>query len=345
MREADFRYLIGPEGRARLEQLTPEDISPAAYLGTASRLRDEVGSEATHALLETVDLRQRAAVKFSRADGMLFTREALEQSTGEVVAAYRAAQFARRGFSLVADLGCGIGGDAIALAESAEVVGVERDPLRLMLTRHNMSVYGREGRFMPVCADLMELSPFDVDAFFIDPARRTPNDTHGPRSHRLKSIHDYQPPWSTVEAWLARAHAAMKVSPGIDYAELPPGAALEFVSLHGEVKEGIFWFGDLRPNALRKATLLPEGLSLATAGEEPGIEVSAPLAFLYEPDGAVIRAHLVRTLAANLDAKLIDSSIAYLTSDRYQPSPLPEATALSGVSLSVKAFTPVSART
>ena len=60
--------------------------------------------------LALVDLRQRAAVKFARAGEMFFDREGLEMATREEVARYRAWRLREAGD--VADLCCGIGGDA-----------------------------------------------------------------------------------------------------------------------------------------------------------------------------------------------------------------------------------------
>jgi hypothetical protein len=43
--------------------------------------------------------------------------------------------------------------------------------------------------------------------------------------------------------------------------------------------------------------------------------------YLYEPDGAVIRARLIGELAQDLDATTIDPTIAYLTADRLTRTP------------------------
>jgi len=51
------------------------------------------------------------------------------------------------------------------------------------------------------------------------------------------------------------------------------------------------------------------------------IETGPPRRFLYEPDGAVIRAHLVEQVGQLLSASKIDDEIAYLTSDRAQSTP------------------------
>jgi hypothetical protein len=42
---------------------------------------------------------------------------------------------------------------------------------------------------------------------------------------------------------------------------------------------------------------------------------------LYEPDGAVIRAHLVADVAEEVDGGLIDPTIAYITSDELRATP------------------------
>src|SRR5690606_30794198 len=125
-----------------------------------------------------------------------------------------------------------------------------------------------------------EMPPLGVDAFFFDPARRTGG---GPRSaprRRLHSVHDYRPPLGLVDAWRPSVPlGAVKVSPAIDYAELPAGTEVEFVSLNGEVREGVLWYGDMHL-AERRATLLPGAHSLTDQDPER-VEVGPPRRFLY----------------------------------------------------------------
>ncbi|MFK8908527.1 THUMP-like domain-containing protein, partial [Streptomyces sp. YS-3] len=47
--------------------------------------------------------------------------------------------------------------------------------------------------------------------------------------------------------------------------------------------------------------------------------------YLHEPDGAVIRAHLVADIVAACDGRLIDETIAYVTSDEPYGSPFTTA--------------------
>ncbi len=319
----DFRFLLSPAGQAALAELAGEPLTPDTHLALAARLRVSLPPGAANAVLETALLRRRAARKFSRAAEMYFTRDGLEQATAEPLAAHRARRFAAAGATTVADLGCGIGGDALALAAAgARVLAIDREWLHTAMAGANAAVYGVADRLLPVRADLLELPPLPAGAFFFDPARRTGGGPHDAPARRLRSVDAYQPPLSLIDAWRLRVpHGAVKVSPGIDYAELPPDAEVEFVSFEGEVREGVLWFGDLRDGARRRATLLPAGDTLSDADGPPEASAGPPRAYLYEPDGAVIRAHLVAQLAGRLEATLLDPAIAYLTAGAAQVTP------------------------
>lgn len=329
MRRETWHFLLSSPGQSLLAEVGAEPITPDNHLSIAGRLRQRVAPELAQAILETALLRQKAAVKFSHAAAMYFTRPALEQTSAEIISHHRAQRFFGAGFEHAADLGCGSGGDALALCAEMDVVGLDHDWLRLAMARENVNVYERSGRFLPVQADLLSLPPLPVHAFFFDPARRTGATPQSAPARRLHSVHDYQPPLSLIiERWLPYVpHGAVKVSPAIDYDEIPLQASVEFISVSGEVREGVLWFGDLRGSG-RRATLLLGGHTLE-GNDEPGTAVvTAPRAYLYEPDGAVIRAHLVQTLARQINASLIDPEIAYLTADAHQPTPFARCYAL-----------------
>ncbi|MEW5985745.1 MAG: class I SAM-dependent methyltransferase [Chloroflexota bacterium] len=315
MRLGDLRFLLSQVGRELLEQTAATPLTPDNHLPIAGRLRQQVGPTQAQAILETVLLRQLAVTKFGRAAEMFFTRPALEQASAEGVSHYRAGRFQAAGWQWIADLGCGIGGDSLALAAQAQVIGIELDEVRLRMAGENARVYGRGERFYPLCADLRQLAPLPIQALFFDPARR---DEHG---RRLYSVQHYRPPLTLLDAWREKTpNAAAKISPGVDYDELPPAAEVEFISVAGGVREAVLWFGDLRSAAQRRATLLPAGHTL-TDQDERSAAVARPQSYLYEPDGAVIRAHLVEQLAYQLEAARIDPQIAYLTAGHHQPTP------------------------
>ncbi|MFO7682862.1 MAG: class I SAM-dependent methyltransferase [Chloroflexota bacterium] len=315
MDATQLRFLLSPPGQELLARMAETTITPHNHLQIAARLRQQLDPALAQAVVETTALRQKAAAKFSRAAAMYFTRAALEQASAEPVASYRAGRFAQAGMNTIVDLGCGLGGDALVLAQTAHVIGVDLDEMRLRLARENVGVYGGAGRFQPLLADIETLPPLAVDGVFFDPARRDAN------GRRIYAVEDYKPPLSVIDKWREKAGGtAVKISPGVHYHEIPAEAEVEFISLHGEVKEGVLWYGDLRTGAARQATLLP-GPHTLLSQPHPEIPLSAPLAYLYEPDGAVIRAHLVQELAHHLNACKIDQDIAYLTAETQQSTP------------------------
>ena len=315
MRLEELHFLLGIEGQGYLSELEGTPIDAESHLQVADKLRQQIGPERTHAVLETAMLRRSAAGKFQRAAKMFFTRQALQQSSAEVVSTYRAKRFLKEGFKLLADLGCGIGGDSIALATRAMIVGVDLNPVRLAMARENVRQYGQVEHFLPLQANLLELGPMPVEALFSDPGRRTG------QGKRIYSLYDYHPPITFLESWRKMVpNQAVKISPGVDYAELPAETEVEFISVSGEVREAVLWFGALRTPVGRRATLLPGGATITD--EEVGeIAVTRPGEYLYEPDGAVIRAHLVEQLAQKLGASKIEPRIAYLTADQPRLTP------------------------
>ncbi|MFE4962203.1 methyltransferase domain-containing protein [Streptomyces sp. NPDC056660] len=300
--------LLSPEGRALLAEV--RGTAPADELAVATRLRREHPAELVSAALTQARLRQRAAAKFGEADAdrMFFTPNGVEQSTRASVAAYRAQRLTALGVTSVADLCCGIGGDAIALARAGiRVLAVDRDPVTAAAARANADALGLAGLIEVREADVTEVDTAGYDAVFVDPARR------GGRG-RIFDPEAYSPPLSwAIEAARGAAHtAALKIAPGIPHEAVPADAEAEWISDAGDVKEAVLWFGTA-PGAVR-ATLLPGPRTLLGRGL-PDPQVRPVGRYLYEPDGAVIRAHLVAEAAEELDGGLVDPTIAYITAD------------------------------
>ncbi|MDN0195179.1 class I SAM-dependent methyltransferase [Streptomyces sp. S.PNR 29] len=309
----DLDALLTPEGRALLDEV--RDTDPAQELAVATRLRREHPAELVSAALGQARLRQRATAKFGPQDAqrMFFTPNGVEQSTRASVAAYRARRMKQLGVTSVADLCCGIGGDAIALARAGiRVLAVDRDPLTAATARANAEALGLAELIEVREADVTEVDTAGYDAVFVDPGRR------GGRG-RVFDPEAYSPPLSwAVEAARGAARAALKIAPGIPHEAIPAEAEAEWVSDRGEVKEAVLWFGT-EPGAVR-ATLLPGPRTLLSRGL-PDPEVRAPGRYLYEPDGAVIRAHLVSEVADQVGGGLLDATIAYVTADDLRPTP------------------------
>ncbi len=310
----DLAPLLTAEGRALLDAV--RGTAPADELAVATRLRREHPADLVSAAIGQARLRQRAAVKFGAedADRMFFTPNGVEQSTRASVAGYRAGRMRAMGVTCVADLCCGIGGDAIALARAGiRVLAVDRDPVTAQTARANAEALGLSELIEVREADVTEVDTGGYDAVFVDPARR------GGRG-RVFDPEAYSPPLSwAVGAALAAPRAALKIAPGVPHEAIPAEAEAEWISDGGDVKEAVLWFGTGGPGAVR-ATLLP-GPRTLLGGGLPDPRVRPVGRYLYEPDGAVVRAHLVADVAREVDGGLIDETIAYVTADALRPTP------------------------
>ncbi|CAM3889211.1 SAM-dependent methyltransferase [Nocardioides zeicaulis] len=308
-------WLQTPEGAGLLEVASgawaehPGD--PVRVAGVVRRADPD--PERAAAATTQAQLRERGVAKLGEAARlMFFTPDALEQSTRARVAAHRAARLAAAipGGSVI-DLGCGIGGDLLAFARAGLVAaGVELDPLRAAIAQANLRALGLPGAVH--AGDATALDPRGFDAAFADPARRTGRG-------RVFDVKGWTPPWPWVLDLLAR-RALVKVAPGIGHDLLPAGVEAEWVSDGGEVKEAVLWSPDLATTGRRATVIGAGGLATLTDEDAPapgedGTQVREVGAFLYEPDGAVIRAGLVTAVAAGVSGGLVDEHIAYVTGD------------------------------
>jgi hypothetical protein len=303
-----FRWLLTDDGAALLARAT--DLAGGPELAIQAELRRTASPERVAAALTQVELRARGAAKFgSDAARMFFTPDGLEQATRARVATHRAGRLQAFGTATLVDLGCGIGGDLLASARAGiTCAGVDLDPVRVAVAEANLAALGLAGAVMVADVTALDTSPFEVA--FADPARRT----GAGRSFRVE---DWTPPWPFVERLLAR-DSCVKVAPGIPPDLVPEGVEAEWVSDRGEVKEAALWSGRLATTARRATVIGDGGLATLTEDDDPGaaaIGVRPPAEFLYEPDGAVIRAGLVTAVAAGVQGGLVDEHIAYVTSD------------------------------
>jgi SAM-dependent methyltransferase len=283
-------------------------------LAAATALRSAFPPELAAAALTQAGLRRSARGKLGRrADDLLLTRTGLEQASRAAVAAHHAARFVAAGVHRVADLGCGVGTDALALLDAGlEVVAVEADPETASIAQANLG-----DRAEVLVGDAVELAPSLLQAgvgAYADPARRTDRG----RSWRTE---DLSPPWSFVELLLAGDRVAgVKLGPGLAHRLIPAGVEAEWVSEHGDTVEVGLWSGRGASVDGRAALLLPDSRLVVDPGA-PALAAGPVGSVVYEPDGAVIRAGATDQLGAMLDARLVHPDIAYLTADDQRPTP------------------------
>ncbi|SNY51832.1 class I SAM-dependent methyltransferase [Paractinoplanes atraurantiacus] len=297
-----------PEGVKALDSAM--EVAGSDPLAAASALRARgLSPELASAALTQVELRRRAVAKFGAdAASMFFTRAGLEQATRAVVAERRARRLAAAGVRTLADLGCGLGSDALAAARfGISVYAVEADPETAAMAAANAEALGLDVRVE--CADAMSVPVERYDAVFADPARRKAG------RGRVFDPKSYSPPWDFIASLPDRVpRTVLKLAPGIDHDLLPPGAEGEWTSVDGDLVEAAFWCGPLA-EVPRRAVLVREQTSELTGTGTEKAPVGPVGAFLYDPDPAVVRSHLVAELAERLGARLGDPEIAYLYTD------------------------------
>ncbi|HWI42127.1 MAG TPA: class I SAM-dependent methyltransferase [Nocardioides sp.] len=311
-----FRWLLTDEGQSLLAEATALVEGGATDLAAGSALRRTATAERAAAALTQVTLRRRAVSKYGDLAGRLyFTPDALEQATRLRVAEHRAGRYAAFGARTLIDLGCGIGGDLLAAARAGLIcAGVDLDPVRVAIAEANLAAAGLGGAVQ--VADATEVDHHGFDLAFADPARRS-------GAGRTFRVEDWTPPWTWVQE-LLRRDACVKVAPGIPHALVPAGVEAEWVSDDGEVKEAALWAGRTATVARRATVIGPGGLATLTDEDDPGpdaVGVREVGDYLYEPDGAVIRAGLVTAVAAGVGGGLVDPRIAYVTADDSFRSP------------------------
>ncbi|GGQ66208.1 class I SAM-dependent methyltransferase [Couchioplanes azureus] len=298
-----------PEGSAALSAAT--GVTGVDPLAAASALRARgIPAPLAAAALTQADLRRRAEGKFGAAAAeMFFTRAGLEQATRAVVADRRAARLRAAGVATLADLGCGLGSDALAAArQGIRVYAVDADPLTAALAEANAAAAGLSALVTVECADAASVEVERFDAVFADPARRRAG------RGRLMDPQAWSPPWDFIAALPGRVpRTVLKLAPGIDHALLPAGAEGEWVSVDGDLVEAAFWCGPLAEFP-RRAVLLPSGGEVHGSGVEAA-PVGTVGRFLYDPDPAVVRSHLVAEFAAEIGGRLADPQIAYVYTD------------------------------
>lgn len=273
-------------------------------LGLQASLRRQFPDDMVRAAVSIHELRQRAAVKFTRADRLWLDRKGLEQATSEAVALYKAKRFEGE----VWDLCCGIGGDASALAVQCQVTAVDLNPAACLRTKLNAEVYDVADRVETVCQDVLQ-TPISSGLVHIDPDRRPGS------GGRVSRLEDYVPGLEFLNEMMPRCRGgAIKISPASNFGGKFPTAEVELISYHGECKEATIWFGELAQESPFRATVLPAGESIAGHPLQAAVPVVPLDRYVYDPDPAVVRAGLVDVLAEKLGLSRLDASEEYLTS-------------------------------
>jgi hypothetical protein len=298
--------LTSDAGTAALAEVSRFGLTDASRIADVAAIRERFAGH-TAALVETTLLRRRAAPKFAglaEVSGWLFTDEALQQATTAAVARHRAQRLAGQ---VVHDATCSIGTELVALrGTAAYLLGSDLDEVRLAMAAHNV------GDIPLVRADAC--APISRNAVvLLDPARRT-------GGRRRFDPRAYTPPLDELaEAYRGRA-TVVKCAPGIDFdavRNLGFDGEIEVTSAGGSVREACLWAPSLSaPGVRRRASILADDTETLTDADPDDCRAGSPGRWIIDPDGAVVRAGLVRQYAHRHGLWQLDPDIAYLTGDR-----------------------------
>ncbi|SMH31228.1 hypothetical protein SAMN06295885_0558 [Rathayibacter oskolensis] len=319
MRRDELVELLSPEGLRLLDSL--DGYRQDDPVRAVARLRADGHSPGlVSAVLTQARLREKATAKFGEfARSMLFTDAGLEQATRLRVAALHAGRFAAAGVRRVADLGSGIGGDALALAAiDLEVTAVDADEVTATLASFNLAPFPQASA---VHADAESFDLEGFDAVYLDPARRTAGHRE---TRRLSDPDDYSPSLDFAFGLAEHRPVGIKLGPGFDRDRIPAEAEAQWVSVDGELVETGLWFGPLaRPGVRRSALLLGAGgaAELTASSDSDDEEVGDLAEYVHEPDGSAIRARLLGELARSSGSRMLSPGIAYLTGAEPATSP------------------------
>ncbi|WP_295126175.1 SAM-dependent methyltransferase [uncultured Leifsonia sp.] len=320
MDRSELVELLSPEGLRLLDSLPPYR-SEKDVLGMVTSLRKQGHSPGlVAAVLTQAKLRKKAAGKFGEfASRMLFTEAGLEQATRLSVAARHAGRFRAAGLTRIADLGCGIGGDALAIAAlDLEVTAVDADEVTAAIAAFNLAPFPSATVEHRRAEDVSLRS---VDGVFLDPARRTAGHTD---TDRLTDPDDYTPSLGFAYELATGRSVGLKLGPGFDRDLIPSTAEAQWVSADGQVVELGLWFGALARPGIRRAALVIRGddaHELSAEADSEDAETGDLGEYLFEPDGAVIRARLIGDLARRLGGRMLGDGIAYITADEPAQTP------------------------
>lgn len=324
MNRNGFLSLISPEGQALLAEVGEID-SKADMVKIVSKLRGKGHqAELVATVLTQIKLRRRAKAKFGEfAERMFFTEEGLEQASRLKVAAIHAGRFRVQKLTSIADLGCGIGAETLAFASlDMNVTAYELDEVTAAIATYNLAGFEN---VKVEHADVTEVSLDAFDGLFIDPARRDLKDSTTNINKRKYDINDFSPSFDFVLEAAKLKPTIVKLGPGLDHKDIPEDAEAVWVSDDGDLVELTLYFGVLRRQEVKRAALLlsPKGTFEITSSKSE--RVDAPLGelgkYLYEPDAAVIRSHLVGDLALDLGLNIFSNEIAYLSGNEELSSP------------------------
>jgi len=277
------------------------EFTRSTLLDDVATLRSRFGAHG-RAVAELAQARRSAAAGGKFPADWLTDLDAAQQATPQVVAAQRAARLRRvlGEDALIHDVTCSVGTEGASI--SGGYLGSDLDEVRLAMARHNLGAQA-----WLIRADATVPASRGADAIVADPARRA-------GGRRITRPEQLLPPLpDLLDAWPGH-EMAVKCAPGLDFSGWD--GLVSLVSVDGGVKEACLYTPGLSEGARREALIITGAeVDRLTDDLPDDVVAGEPGRYLIDPDGAVVRAGLVRHYAAREGLWMLDERIAYLTGD------------------------------
>ena len=286
---AELSFLLADcaAGSSLINDATTYQLTKKSLVKDLSHLRKTHGEHA-RALVELVQSRRAGKLP----DSWLMDSESTQQATPPVVAAWRADVLKAAGVDAAVDVTCSIGTELAALsAAGLRVLGGDLDHQRLRMARFNVPEVSvvRMDALRPAFAGDLKSGALKSGVVVADPARRN-------SSGRIAKLEDLQPPLPDL---LDRYNnLVVKCAPGIDYSEFD--GHVEVVSVDGGVKETCLYSPGIVGRGRRAVVMGASSVKETVTSDEPETDrVGAVGRYIVDPDGAIVRAGLVRQYAVS----------------------------------------------
>jgi SAM-dependent methyltransferase len=286
-------------------------------------------------LVEIAERRDEALRKLVGHDDEatpLTTARGLQQASDAETARYKAERFPAG--EPVFDVCCGVGGDAIALAQRGPVAAVDSDPRMVRYVAFNLGEWGGRAA-AAICQEAAALSLARNAWLHVDPDRRT-----GER--RTAAPERSQPPADVVAAMMRHVRGgAIKLAPAATIPAVWPGTLCrEWISRAGTCRQQVVWFG-AAARAERVATIVsphrrPTRLVVSEREALDAVCESTDnraVDWLFDFDPAVRAAGLSGALAARLGLRALGGPAGFFAAES-----LPAATEAARYAGLVAAF-------
>lgn len=232
--------------------------------------------------------RDKRTIKFTRP--VVSDKEGLQLATPEIVAKYIAKRLKT---DIIADLGCGIGGQVIFFAkECRKVYAVERNPQKLEFAKQNCRLYDvNNAEFVlgDALSENVKAKICDADIIFSDPARAL--------SEKVRTLEKLEPPITEILKIYSgvTSNFAFHAPPQITPERIVFDCEREYLSLHGQLNRLTLYFGGIK-RCERSAVVLP-GEARLSSSDAPMIKTGSLQKYVYEPEPSLVKAGLLNELA------------------------------------------------